>query len=338
MLKKITLDNTDKDILFALDKNARKSIAAISNETGIQRDTIKYRIKRLENSEVISFYHPIMNPQALGYPLYVSLYIKINDVSQELKNKFVTYVNANPHIIYGATTKGSFDFVLGVVAKDLGHYSSILKELKNKLVNFPAMYEQSIFIQEYQSGTITKVFLGDEYVKKHSHPPTSEHHYTQCNDTPKLDKKDKRIVEALNKNGRLLIKNISKITNIQRNSVHYRLNRLEKLGVIRFYHTLLNPSIVGFTYHAYVHFSFKEETIKSEQEFINFLATFHNVVYIGTFVGRWDIRIYTVCQDKNEFDTLMEKIKWSFPALLGEIESAEIIEEFKYYQMAGLIK
>ena len=44
----VTLDKKDKKILQALDKNARLSIANISRKTGIQRDSILYRINKMK--------------------------------------------------------------------------------------------------------------------------------------------------------------------------------------------------------------------------------------------------------------------------------------------------
>ena len=44
----MALDNKDKKILNALNENARLSIANLSRETGIKRDSILYRLNKLK--------------------------------------------------------------------------------------------------------------------------------------------------------------------------------------------------------------------------------------------------------------------------------------------------
>ena len=71
----------------------------------------------------------------------------------------------------------------------------------------------------------------------------------------KLDKKDKKILELLNDNARLTIAGISRKTGIQRDSVLYRINKLKDSGVIRFFHSVLDPTVLGFPVYTFVNFS-----------------------------------------------------------------------------------
>jgi DNA-binding Lrp family transcriptional regulator len=64
--KKVELDEKDEKILEVLDKKSRSSIADISRKTGIPRDTVLYRMKKMEEKKVIRFYHTALNPSILG--------------------------------------------------------------------------------------------------------------------------------------------------------------------------------------------------------------------------------------------------------------------------------
>jgi len=70
----------------------------------------------------------------------------------------------------------------------------------------------------------------------------------------KLDGKDKKILKALDQNARLSIANISRKTGIQRDSVLYRINKMKKEGVIKFFHTALDPVILGYPVYSFVNF------------------------------------------------------------------------------------
>ena len=58
----------------------------------------------------------------------------------------------------------------------------------------------------------------------------------------KLDAKDKKILEQLQKNSRQTIAEIAKNTKLPRDVVVYRIKKLEQNKVIRAHHTLLNPN------------------------------------------------------------------------------------------------
>ena len=56
--EKVKLDQKDKKILSLLDHDARLTVAEISRKTGIQRDSVLYRINRMKKMRVIRFFTP----------------------------------------------------------------------------------------------------------------------------------------------------------------------------------------------------------------------------------------------------------------------------------------
>ena len=61
----------------------------------------------------------------------------------------------------------------------------------------------------------------------------------------RLDKKDKQILEILKKNAKLTTSKISKITSIPITTVHNRIKKLEKSGLIRAYTIVVNNKLIG---------------------------------------------------------------------------------------------
>ena len=61
------IDGIDKTILRALMKDARTPILEIARQIGISGAAIHQRLRKLENSELISGSKFIINPKVLGY-------------------------------------------------------------------------------------------------------------------------------------------------------------------------------------------------------------------------------------------------------------------------------
>ena len=80
--KKIKLDKKDLQILLQLSKNPDDSLIGLSKVKGIDRQTIKSRIKKMEEANIIQKFRYSMNISKLGYLIYF-LKIKVTSDSRE---------------------------------------------------------------------------------------------------------------------------------------------------------------------------------------------------------------------------------------------------------------
>jgi DNA-binding Lrp family transcriptional regulator len=148
--EKVKLDRKDRKILEILNTNARSSVAEISRKTGIQRDSVLYRIKKMEKQKVIRYYHTLLNPSVIGYPIYSFVNIILSNITSEKEKSFVAYLKTHPNIVYAAKTTGKWDFTICIVAKNLSHFDEILSETRRKFSGIIKDYESSSIIQEYK--------------------------------------------------------------------------------------------------------------------------------------------------------------------------------------------
>jgi len=71
-MSSITLDDVDRGILFALQRDARNTtIAEIADEVEVSSSTVRNRIERLETSGVIEGYYPKIDYEVAAFPLHV---------------------------------------------------------------------------------------------------------------------------------------------------------------------------------------------------------------------------------------------------------------------------
>src|SRR3989344_7375340 len=165
----------------------------------------------------------------------------------------------------------------------------------------------------------------------------NDEHLIEYGETIKLDNKDKKILSILDKNARLSIADISRKTGIQRDSVLYRINRMKKLNVIRFFHTTLNPSILGYDIYSFVSLSLHNLTPQREKELTSFLKGHPNIVYVAKTAGKWDFMINIAAKNLKQFDEILQSLRMKFSDIIKEYETSSIIQEYKYDHMVDLI-
>jgi len=154
----------------------------------------------------------------------------------------------------------------------------------------------------------------------------------------KLDKNDKKILEVLQKEARLPLNQIAKKVRMPVDSVKYRVHRLEKLGVIRFYHAVINFPLLGNPMYTYAALTLLALSEKDEKEFINYLVSQPKITWVCKTSGRWDFIIGICSRDFKEFDEILRKIRLKFNKFIKDYETGSTIEEYKWDTMYDIIE
>ena len=145
----VKLDEKDKKILQMLNDNCRLPLTTISRKTGIPIDTVKYRIERMEKEQVFS-YATIINPPNMGFPIFNGVYLQLIHFSKEEETKLTSYIKQHPNLVYSATCTGQYDYIIGIVAKDLVQFNELLHELKSQFTDIIKDYMVLSIIEEHK--------------------------------------------------------------------------------------------------------------------------------------------------------------------------------------------
>ena len=85
----IKLDLKDCKILYELDINSRQSYHKIAKKVGLSKDSIIYRINKLQESGIIKQFHTVIDVGKLGF-ISFRLYLKLqNTIPQKLFKNFL---------------------------------------------------------------------------------------------------------------------------------------------------------------------------------------------------------------------------------------------------------
>lgn len=123
----IELDEIDRALLRALERDATQSASALGRNLGLSQPATWRRIKRLEAGGVIAGRRLRLNAEALGFGVTVFLGIKLATRGRVSLDDFERAVSAIPEVQTVEHVLGLFDYRLRVVARDLPDFERVLR-------------------------------------------------------------------------------------------------------------------------------------------------------------------------------------------------------------------
>lgn len=106
-----------------------------------------------------------------------------------------------------------------------------------------------------------------------------------------LDKKDESILFELKKNARDTTKNIGKAVKIPRITVHDRINKMVKNGIIKSFTIIPDYKKIGLSCTAFIFVSFQSDVNISQRELAKRIAILPNVFEVHIISGEYDLLI-----------------------------------------------
>jgi Lrp/AsnC family transcriptional regulator, leucine-responsive regulatory protein len=107
-IERVELDDNDRRLIEALDRNARTSIADLGRMIGLSAQSTSERVKRLEDIGAVTGFSVRLDPAALG--LGIGAYIRIRPAMGELQ-RVAELVAGIPEIIECDRVTGDDCFV-----------------------------------------------------------------------------------------------------------------------------------------------------------------------------------------------------------------------------------
>lgn len=130
-----TLDKKDLEILKFLQQNARMTVREIADNVHLSTTPVHERIRRMEESGVITKYVTLVNAAKIGKGLMVICYVSLKQHSKNAGAKFIKSILEMNEVLECLTISGEFDFLLKVVTDNMDSYYDFhvnrLSEIEN---------------------------------------------------------------------------------------------------------------------------------------------------------------------------------------------------------------
>jgi Lrp/AsnC family transcriptional regulator, leucine-responsive regulatory protein len=143
-----------------------------------------------------------------------------------------------------------------------------------------------------------------------------------------LDKTDRRILEALQKDGRLTNQELAERVALSPSPCLRRTRRLEELGVIRQYVALLDPERVGLGLLAFVSVKLEKRGAMPHDEFKARVQSWPEVLACFSMTGEMDYLLRVHVEDLPHFSRFMMDQLLKQPGLV-DVKSSFALERVK---------
>lgn len=125
----VRIDETDRKILAALQRDAGQSLDEIAKAVGSSKTPVWNRIRKLRDAGVIGQQTVLLDAEALGFEACFFVLIRTSEHEAEWQNTFLAALKARPEVQEAHRLAGEIDYILKVRVKNARAYDEFYQAL-----------------------------------------------------------------------------------------------------------------------------------------------------------------------------------------------------------------
>jgi Lrp/AsnC family transcriptional regulator len=122
------LDDLDRRILRHLQADPAQSIPDLADRLTLTASRLTRRIEKLRDAGVLRGQRAVIDWQALGYAVEVSLRITLDKTQPRAFDEFINAARGIAEVLEIQTFLGQVDVRLSVIARDMAHYQEVYRD------------------------------------------------------------------------------------------------------------------------------------------------------------------------------------------------------------------
>ncbi|MBM3230296.1 Lrp/AsnC family transcriptional regulator [Candidatus Pacearchaeota archaeon] len=308
MIEIVQLDDIDKRILFELERNARLADVKLAKIVKKSKDAVRYRIKTLEKTGVITGYKTWIDMAKLGFKS-ATLYLNLLYIPSK-KEKMIEFIKNDPKTYWIGVAEGAWNIGVSYFVKSneelfqLKH--TLISKFRDIILDVKMTYLVSVSVHE-------KNFLVDETTKLTS--------FTETIDNVDLDGMSKKILANLYWNATENIATLADKLDTTIDIVRNRIKNLENEGIIIRYSAVIDYQKIGYEFHkAFVYLK------QCDSEFLKklhaYVAQSKVIINLVKQIAPWDFELVLFTRNFAEYDEALGHFTQTFATQVQKIESA----------------
>jgi len=132
----ITVDRYDLELLNALQEDGRLTNAVLGERVHLSASQVSRRIQRLEELKVINRYAALLDPDIVGLGVTAFTSVTLGRHGDAQGDSFEQAIVQMPEVLECLAVTGEADYVLRIVAADLGALSEFMSK---RLLRLPGV-------------------------------------------------------------------------------------------------------------------------------------------------------------------------------------------------------
>jgi Lrp/AsnC family leucine-responsive transcriptional regulator len=124
------MDDFDRKIITALQKNARISLTELSKVVHLSLPAVRTRLLKLQNEGYFTSFSAILDPEKLGKGFICYCLIQLNGQPLAYDKVLEKIVMENQDILECHRIAGQYEYLLKIITKSSRHMEEILKKVR----------------------------------------------------------------------------------------------------------------------------------------------------------------------------------------------------------------
>lgn len=313
------LDLKDRKILYELDNNSRQTFHQIAKKVRLSKDSVIYRINKLQEQGIIKQFHTVIDTGKLGF-ISFRLYLKLQNTTPEKEKEIIEFLKAQKIITWLISIDGEYNLGFWILTKSTKEMSQLWKSILGKYNDYIEKRWLTIFTKV---SYFPRIYLLE---KEHN---TEEHVFITEAEETKLDKLDLNILSLLSHNARIPILEISEKLKVTPKTITSRIKQLEEKKVIIAHRTIFDLEKLGYQ-HFKVHFNLHNTTKEKEEQFRFFIKQHPNIIFDNEVLGGDDIEIEVQVKSLQDLRAILNQIKKQFSSIIRNYKYMLFYQEHKF--------
>lgn len=312
------LDLKDRKILYELDLNSRQSFQQIGRKVHLSKESVFYRIKKLEEQGIIQRYSTMVDVGKLNH-MNFRIFLKLQNTTSVKEQEIINYLEKQEVVGWFVTVEGNWDLNIWILCKSIEELNDFWEKFNKKYINYIAQIQLSLFTNITYFSKAYLLDIKNTYSFRFVTPPKEE----------KIDDLDLNLLKLMAPNSKIFAIDIAQKLNISPRTVVSRIRNLEKRKIIIGYKTLIDLSKLGYLYYK-IHFRLSSITKEKEEQFKEYIFEHPNIVYDNTSIGGSNLEIDIQVENVQKLRDIIKEIKDKFSEIIQDYEVLQYLKEYKY--------
>ena len=295
---KTKIDSYDKKIMYELDFNSRIPVSALARKVRLPKETVNYRIKRLEASGTLTSFHALINASNFGY-FYYRVGLKFRSLTAKMEDEILEFLAAEKCCSNIRIGEGRYDVVFLASHKTAREFKEFIERLGPRFGAAIIHKDVHVIINSYKMSR--RMFFEGKRMKttlSHSEPK----------DYP-LERIDLGILRAFSRTARIHLVELANLLHSDPKVIHYHIKRMEERGIIAGY-TLAVDYLKFEAERVELHLALKHHGLVGQ--IIDFFDEMRTCTYAYELLGTDDLSLELYVEDDEQLRLILRRFRERF--------------------------
>ncbi|MBS3772967.1 MAG: Lrp/AsnC family transcriptional regulator [Candidatus Thermoplasmatota archaeon] len=317
------VDLRDRKILYHLDRDARQSYTQLGKKVGLSKNSIAYRINKLEDAGVIQNFFTVINAHRLRY-IYPRFHYVYQYTTPGIRDDIISYFVGHKNANIVASLRGTYDLTVMFCVRNIPEMYAIWRDIQQRYGTYFQQQSFSIWLGETQ-------YRHTYLLSQEPRLPT-EIKFRNIAGAEKVDIDivEHGILSCLATDARMPITDMADELDTTCKVIRYRIKKLEKQGIITGYGITFDIAKLGYNIFK---LDIYLRSYKVRKDIIDHVARNPSLVCIDDTAFESHLELEFHLEHISQLYDIIEDISASFPNAVKNYIYFTVVDVHKYLWM-----